>query len=351
MIRNVAGQVVNAQMINASTGVDFSGVVTCYVTIDAGAQAIGTVAAGVCTLKGSGQYQYSPSAAETNGILIGFQFRGSGALTVTIDIATETAAQSTAQTLALNPNVVPLTAVSLITRALKTIGVLSSGDVPSGDMITDSFLDLNEMMGTLAIQPKTIPSIAREVFATVAGQGGTSNPYTIGPGGDFDTTRPASLVGAGILLGNTSPVTELQRAVLTDSIWQWLQVKDLSSSIFTGVYFNATFSAGLGEINLWPVPDNADNSVVLYRSMQLSTFASLTATYYIANGGAEMLRYQLAPRLAIVFQKPISSELREMSITTLATWKRANYTLFDLPTDPALTSSHAGWYDIMTGNQ
>lgn len=350
MIRNTAGQVIGAQMVSATTGGAYVGTVTAYVTIDGGTQAIGTVGSGICTAEGNGYFTYTPSAAETNGALIAFTYIGSGAIPVTVQVATVTASQSLAIQLGTNPQVAALTAVSLITRALKTIGVLAAGDTPGGYMITDSFLDLNEMMGSLAIQPQTIGVIAREEFALVAGQGGPSNPYTIGPGGNFNTSRPADLDGAGILLGGTPPLIEVPRAIYTDDAYEAVAIKELQSSIFTGVYYNQTFSAGLGEINLWPVPNTATNSLVLYRSQQLETFSSLTATYYVANGYAEMLRYQLAVRLAIVFQKPISSDVKEMATVTLANVKHSNYKLSDLPTDPALTSNLRGGYNILTGS-
>lgn len=346
MIRNQAGQPVDAQ-VYASNGSDFGGTVTVYVTVDTAAQVLGT---GTCTLKGSGQYQYIASAAETNGSLIGFQFRGSGALTVTIQIATETEAQNTAQTLATNPLVTPLTGVQLITDVLMVIGVLSSGDTPAGYMITDSFRGLNQMMGTLAIQPKTIPVIAREIFNLSSGKGSPANPYTIGPGGDLNTSRPLSLTGAGLLLNSSTPPVETPIGVLTDELWQMIAIKDLTSTLFTSVFLTASYSFGLAEINLWPVPTDLTNDLVLYRPVALSVFSSLTATYYVPTGYDEMLKYQLAMRLAIVFQKQLSAEAKEMAVTTLALVKRSNYTLFDLPTDPALTSNARGGYDIRTGN-
>lgn len=349
-IRGASTNIAAAQVINATTGLAFVGTVTVYVTVDTGTQAIGTVGSGIATAKGNGVFEYIPSAAESNGTICLFTFTGANAIPSSSQYWTISAGQSTAIQIASNPAITPLTAVSLITRSLKAVGVLSSGDTPSGDMITDGFLDLNEMMGSLAIQPQTIGVIAREEFALVSGQGGPSTPYTIGPGGNFNTSRPADLEGAGILLGGTPPLIEVPRAIYTDDAYEAVAIKELQSSIFTGVYYNQTFSAGLGEINLWPVPNTALNSLVLYRSQQLETFSSLTATYYVANGYAEMLRYQLALRLAIVFQKPISQDVQRMADLTLANVKRSNYKLSDLPTDPALTSNLRGGYNILTGS-
>lgn len=341
--------IAEAQVINATTGLAFVGTVTVFVTVDTQPQVIGTVGSGIAIAKGNGVYQYIPSAAESTGTVCLFTFTGANAIPASSQYWTISSGQSTAVQIASNPNITPLTAVSLITRSLKTVGVLSAGDTPGGYMITDSFLDLNEMMGSLAIQPQTIGVIAREVYALVAGQGGPSNPYTIGPGGNFDTSRPADLYGAGILLGGTVPAIEVPRAVYTDDGYEAVAIKDLQSSIFTGVYYNQTFASGLGQINLWPVPNTTLNSLVLYRSQQLGTFTSLSATYYVPNGYAEMLRYQLAIRLAIVFQKPISPDVQQMAVMTLANVKRSNNKINDLAIDPALTRSQRTGYNILTG--
>lgn len=96
MIKNTSGQSVSAQMINSTTGAEFTGAVTVYVTGDAGVQAVGSVGAGLCTHEGHGLHTYQPSQAETNYARVDFTFVGAGAITVTVQYATLTAAQSVA---------------------------------------------------------------------------------------------------------------------------------------------------------------------------------------------------------------------------------------------------------------
>lgn len=89
MYKNTAGQSISAQMTQISDGDAFTGTVTCYVTIDDGSQAIGTVGSGVCVHDGGGQHTYFPSQAETNGNHVRFQFRGTGAVAITQDVYPE----------------------------------------------------------------------------------------------------------------------------------------------------------------------------------------------------------------------------------------------------------------------
>lgn len=88
MRKNVAGQVIAAEMVSVDDGSAFTGTVTVYITGDGGAQAIGTVGSGVCTHEGNGLHTYQPSQAETNYTHIAFTFVGTGAVPVTIQVYT-----------------------------------------------------------------------------------------------------------------------------------------------------------------------------------------------------------------------------------------------------------------------
>lgn len=88
MKKNVSGQFVGAQMINATTGAAFTGSVTVSVTGNAGTQAPGSVGSGACTHEGNGYHTYAPAQAETNYDLVAFTFTGTGAVPVTVQIYT-----------------------------------------------------------------------------------------------------------------------------------------------------------------------------------------------------------------------------------------------------------------------
>lgn len=88
MMKNVASQSVGCQMLSASDGSDFTGTVTVYVTVDNGAQALGGTGSGVCTHEGNGYHSYVPTQAETNGKHLAFTFKGTGAITVTVQVYT-----------------------------------------------------------------------------------------------------------------------------------------------------------------------------------------------------------------------------------------------------------------------
>lgn len=88
MKKNVASQVIGAQMVSATDGSAFTGSVTCYVTGDGGTQAVGSVGSGACAHEGNGFHSYSPAQAETNYDHIAFTFVGTGAVPATIQVYT-----------------------------------------------------------------------------------------------------------------------------------------------------------------------------------------------------------------------------------------------------------------------
>lgn len=243
------------------------------------------------------------------------------------------------------------TALGVITAAFQELNCfLPSESIPSAD--ANSALGyLNRMMSSWRQQSLTIPSVAREVFTLTANKGGPSNPYTIGTGGDLNTQKPPSqsnITGAGLNLNSSSPVVEIPRAVLTDDAWANVRVKELTSTLFTSVYYNPTFSTGLGTVNLWPVPTTSDNSLVLYLQKALIDFADLsTTTYTFPDGYEDALVYNLARRIAKPFGAPLEGDLLDKAVSSLRVIKRSNLKLCDLANDFA--GDRQARYNIVSG--
>lgn len=241
-----------------------------------------------------------------------------------------------------------MTALEFVTGALRLLQVLDVTETPDAATAEDGRRRLNLMMGSWGIQPGTIPFIRREVFDLVANQGGPSNPYTIGDGGDFDVDqRPNQITGVGLLLGGSTPPVEIPRAIMTTDAFEANQVKTLTNPLFTDLYYRPTYP--LGTIILWPVPNTADNDIVLYWPQQLSEFADLSTDYDLPQGTAEAIEYNLAIRLAPANQVQVPPDVRQLAVSSLAAVKRQNLPLVDLPQDPALTANNRFSYDIQTG--
>jgi hypothetical protein len=111
MRKNIASQIVGAQLVSASDGSVFTGSVTCHVTGDGGTQATGSVGSGACTHEGNGFHTYTPAQAETNYNHVAFTFVGTGAVPVTVQVYTH-----------------PTTGVLAPTVADRTLDVTSNGN-------------------------------------------------------------------------------------------------------------------------------------------------------------------------------------------------------------------------------
>lgn len=241
-----------------------------------------------------------------------------------------------------------MTPAVLITAAFNLLNVLSPGENLPPELGQSGLLALNGMFGQWRQQALLKPVEVRDVFPLVSGKGSTSNPYTVGLGGDLNIPRienAAQLTAAGLLLNASSPPVEIPRAIYTDQMYQALRIKDLSSSLFTGVYYNAT--SPLGTLSLWPVPDNAINSLVLYHMQGLGPFAAISTSFDLPDGYDEAVIYNLAKRLATPHGRTLPPEAQQIARDSLTVLKRANMPLMDLA-NPFALDRRAG-YNIQTG--
>src|SRR5262252_8904603 len=175
MIINKSGQSIGAQMINASTGAGYiGGTVIVYITIDAGTQTIGSVNGGICTSEGNGYYTYLPTAAETNGSLIAYTFVASGAVPVTVQVATVSQQQQTA--LGATSGVGAILVSDLITQALRRINVIQEGQAPTAAAMQDSFDRFNDFIDSVCANDELlIYTISRTVWNLSSSKGTLAN--------------------------------------------------------------------------------------------------------------------------------------------------------------------------------
>src|SRR6185295_10389069 len=92
-----------------------------------------------------------------------------------------------------------LTAQAVIDGAADLCNIKAVGEDLTADDYVDCRRRLNNFVKLLNNQSLISAFVAREVWPLVADQG----TYTIGPGGNFDTTRPFTLEGAAILQNPT----------------------------------------------------------------------------------------------------------------------------------------------------
>jgi len=342
--RNTAGQKIGAQLANATDGSPYTtGPVSAFITLDAGTQTAG--AGGTCVHEGEGYWTYSPSQTETDGILCAYTFIGTGAVPQTIQVFS-TAVPTLTPTQGV-PVAGAVAALDIITDALFELNCFMPGEsIPNSDAQQFGLRALNGMIGSWATQPLTIPATARHVLAWTSGKGGPTNPYTIGSGGNYDIARPVnqnSIQQAMLLL--IDGATEIPLGIMTDQSYDQLPVKSLAGTQPTSIYYNPTFTSGLGALYAWPVPSTTNTQLVLYFEQALTTFGNLTTAYQIPPGYQDGIVFNLARRLAAPYGRQVTEDLNYKADRALILLKRANLKMSDMQNDFA----HAAYYDINSG--
>jgi hypothetical protein len=83
---------------------------------------------------------------------------------------------------------ITVTALSLITSALRLIGVIASGEAVPIDEANDSLMVLDQMIDAWNADHLAIYTSSSSDYALIAGQ----QEYTLGPGGDWNSNRPCT---------------------------------------------------------------------------------------------------------------------------------------------------------------
>jgi hypothetical protein len=226
------------------------------------------------------------------------------------------------------------TAQDIIKRALRLLGVIATGETPSNDEMQDGLTALNSMIDSWNTEGLMIPVSSRETFSITP----SDNEYTMGSGGDFNTTRPVKIDSAAALIdGKEFPVE-----VLTEQKWRELQDKTSTREYPTALFYSS--ASPLSTVYLYPVP-SASSTLVLYSRGQITRPATASTSMILAPGYDEALTYGLAIRLAPEYGKNASPEIVAIANNAKAAIKRNNLQSVELKVDPILRHRYYGYYN------
>lgn len=234
------------------------------------------------------------------------------------------------------------TATQLVVAALRLCreGLKAPGRTASTEQLTDGRLRLNEILDAWGADRLTIPSYLRTTHTLTA----NTTSYTIGIGGNINIVRPVSIDWAGLIIDTAGdPTTEIPIEVFTPQRWRAILQKGLSSSLAQGIYYDHAWTAGLGRIEPWPVPDVGTTQLVIYSYEALTEFADLTTAYSAPPGYMRAIRLALAVELAPEFGGSTRPTLAQDAKDALGIIKSANLRIVELQVDPALVSREGLW--------
>ncbi len=149
----------------------------------------------------------------------------------------------------------PQTWLEFITDAIIEMGAYGPGDTIPDPVWTVCVNRLNYILNKYA----ALKRYAYNVNFTVYTLTPNHSPTLLGPGltaPDWATlnggARPPRLEGANLVLNNTNPSTDLIIRVRDDAWWLGNQVKSITSTVPTDVYYSPDFPNGA--LYFWPIP-------------------------------------------------------------------------------------------------
>lgn len=233
------------------------------------------------------------------------------------------------------------TARDLISASLRKLGAVASGEALSADEATDGLGTLNALIDSWSTESLLIPNKVREVFTLVAGQ----QTYTMGTGGDFNTSRPQLIENAEVQVpGGVTPV-EIPIQILNKDQFAEIVQKATQGTYPQALY--ADYAYPLCNVSFWMVPAQTVN-VALYSWKPLSRLTDLSTALSLPPGYERALIYALAIDLAPEYGRAASAEVVGIAAESKAAIKRMNSRSPYLRVDDALLPRRAG-FNIFTG--
>lgn len=205
-----------------------------------------------------------------------------------------------------------MTVRELISRSLKLVNIISSGETPTASEYQDALASLNSMIGSWSLQSLFINTKAREEFSLTSGQ----ETYTIGDTGDFNTVRPTSILNLTYKLSNI----EYPVDIITQQ--EYAQIADKTLSGLTNkAYVSGSYP--LDTISLYPIPSQT-STLVVYSIKPLIEYTSLDTVISLPQGYERALIYNLAVEVAPEYGKIANDKIESVARESIADIKRIN---------------------------
>lgn len=232
-----------------------------------------------------------------------------------------------------------MTGRELVTASLRLLGAVAPGEAISASEADEGLAAINRMIDSWSNERLMTFTRVREEFSLVSG----TQSYTMGSGGDFDTTRPQKIDDASIEVQSSTPSEHMMKIVTLEE-WARIQIKDTSSDI--PHYLYPEYGASLVTLQLYPKP-SATNKVVLYSWKPLSAI-TLNGNLTFPPGYERALVYNGAQELAPEYGRPLSSNIVAIAADSKAALKRMNHVSRFLQID--LPYQGARRFDIESGD-
>lgn len=194
------------------------------------------------------------------------------------------------------------TAHTIISSALRKIGVSDPGETLSAIKMSVGLEALNDMMAQWSSEGMLIYALTQENFPLTSAQS-----YTIGTGGTFNTTAPLEIVTAFTSINNIDYPCEIVTVEEYDSI----PVKSGTGAYPDKIAFRS--STPLGRIYTYPV---STGTLYIESRKLLQQFAASATSYTMPEEALMAIKTNLSMVLAPEYGKTPDANLAEQAART-----------------------------------
>lgn len=233
------------------------------------------------------------------------------------------------------------TAADQINGALRLIGMLAEGEVPSAATSQDALTALNQMIDSWNTERLSVFSTIDQIFNWPP----STRIRTLGPTGDFVGERPIQLDDATFFRDASTNVSYGIKFINQEQ-YNNIAVKTVTSTYPQTLWYNATYPNI--EIYLYPVPSRVLEFHFVSVS-PLSAPATLDTNLAFPPGYLRAFRYNLACELAPEFGVEPSAQVRRIAMYSKRDLKRINNP-DDVMAMPSALMVNRPRFNIYTGN-
>jgi hypothetical protein len=230
------------------------------------------------------------------------------------------------------------TAGDIIYGALRLIGQLAEGEVPSADTAQDALAAMNMMIDSWSTERLAVYATQDQTFTWPAGQA----TRTLGPTGDFVGLRPVLLNDATYYVDPQG--LSFMPAIINEAEYNAIVLKTVTSTYPQVIYAEATNPNAT--YTIYPVPTQA--MVWHFISvLELAQPATLGTELVFPPGYLRAFRYNLACELAPEFGVEPSPQVTRVAMVSKRNLKRINNP-GDMMAMPSGIMGSPGRYNIYT---
>jgi hypothetical protein len=208
------------------------------------------------------------------------------------------------------------TASELINGALRLLGVLAEGEVPSAATADDALVAMQQMIDSWNTERLSIFTTQDQVFTWPAGQ----LSRTLGPSGDFVGSRPILLDDSTYFIDPASGISYGIK-IINQQQYDGIAVKTVTSSFPQILWINTNYPNV--DLHIYPVPT---------RSLEwhfisvdpLDAPVSQSTVIAFPPGYLRAFRYNLACEIAPEFGVEPSPQVQRIAMSSKRNLKRIN---------------------------